>query len=519
MPGRTRIWALGGDSLCAPEDTFPAYWGALGAGADGLAIGVQLTADRELVCCARSSLIDTCGDERTVNDLSWSELRGLDAGTVYRSTDLDQDLQPSGRGNDTPWEGASRRQAPLYHPRLWEVLLHLNHRTDLLVMPVAPAGSNDEHRNHLVDAVLSTLGRFGVTDRALVAADANLLSRFREASECTPRILMASDEMDLDNACNAAEAVGAETLLIDVERLISPGATSVTSVPLTDSGQMTMIVTSHTMPYVLRPAILTAVAGTTAVTGILCRGVRETVSVQCPSHLVAEDDFAGNRFDRDLWRAGYSKANQDTRLIHDDGLTIDIQEGGKYSGGAALTAYSIHGCFDARVDFEVANPDQGTTFEVAAIQVDPGYHHPDNNDLSRRSVNLTFDVHGAPPYASSERDEDDGFRIGWNNGPAVTDFVNHNAQSSNIYNKYSRDVGDASADNPTGSLRLVRCGDIFNAYYRDRHNRGWVLSGSVAVPTLCQDVYLRLGAKHWPKRGRTPPGNRITFSRFRLYQW
>ena len=70
--------------------------------------------------------------------------------------------------------------------------------------------------------------------------------------------------------------------------------------------------------------------------------------------------------------------------------------------------------FAARMYFDkpVADLSWAETAFLAAIQVDPGY----------REVNLTFDVHGAPPYASSERDENDGFRIGWNNGPALTKF-------------------------------------------------------------------------------------------------
>jgi hypothetical protein len=45
-----------------------------------------------------------------------------------------------------------------------------------------------------------------------------------------------------------------------------------------------------------------------------------------------------------------------------------------------------------------------------------------------------------------------------------------------------------------------------------------VLSGTALVPTLCQDVFLRLGGKHWPKQGKTPPPNRIKFTDFRLFQ-
>ena len=166
----------------------------------------------------------------------------------------------------------------------------------------------------------------------------------------------------------------------------------------------------------------------------------------------------------------------------------------------------------------VENPCAGTTFELAAIGIDPGYFNIDN-PTNARKVNLTFDVHGAPPYASSERDEDDGFRIGWNNCYNLTRIDNDwRARSANMYNKYSRDVGYARQDSPSGSLRLTRNGSIFNAYYKDKFNPTWVCSGSALVPNLGEDVYIRLAAKHWQK-GDIPPANTIVFKNFRLYQY
>jgi len=156
---------------------------------------------------------------------------------------------------------------------------------------------------------------------------------------------------------------------------------------------------------------------------------------------------------------------------------------------------------------------------MAAICIDPGYHHMNNADLDTRSVNLTFDVHGAPPYASSERDEDDGFRCGWNNGFNLTkvdpDWV---AASVNMYNKYGRDVGNGAADNPDGSLRLIRNGPVFSTYYRDKYNSAWVCSGTMLVQNMAADAYIRLAAKHWEKGG-TPPANSVRFYRFKLYQF
>jgi hypothetical protein len=272
------------------------------------------------------------------------------------------------------------------------------------------------------------------------------------------------------------------------------------------------------MPFALTPECHHALRDRPWFYGLIARAVDRTAEMARPAHLIVRDDFTGAAPDLDRWTMGYSKINQDTTIRQDDGLIIEIKAGGQYSGAAAVTNYPIRGDFDAQVRFEVASPHQGTTFELACVQIDPGFHHIDNSKLNSRAVHLTFDVHGAPPYASAERDEDDGFRIGWNNGPAVTEFITHAAQSSNIYNKYSRDVGDGSTANPKGQLRLVRRGPMFNAYYTDRHNRDWVLSGTALVPTLCQEVFLRLAAKHWPKQGKTPPPNRVTFGDFRLYQ-
>jgi len=489
------IYALGGESLAAPSDTMPAYWGALGAGADGLLVGVQRTSDGVLVCCSQDSLEPTTGDGRSVGEVTAGELARLDAGARFRSTELDSDNRPSGRGDDTPWDGS--RQIPLYHPRLDELLLTFGRRAHLLLEPLAPGGDPAE----LVEPLVAALRRFGLdTGGALIVGGRGVMERAGDAG----RAYRAAAGEAAADAQRVADELGCEAAIV--------GAAGWGG-DLSDGPAL--LVAGGPDDYALSPALFAEVAEQAS--GLVARSVDSCRALIREPVPAVTDDFAGTSLDRSKWVAGYSKANQDTVIRQQDGLHIEIKEGGEYSGAAALTVYAIPGPFDARIDFEVENPHQGTTFELAAIQVDPGYHHMDNSDLDKKSVNLTFDVHGAPPYASSERDENDGFRIGWNNGPAVTEFSRGFPQSSNIYNKYSRDVGDGAADNPAGSLRLVRHGAVFNAYYRDRHNRAWVLSGSASVPTLADEVFLRLGAKHWPKGGRTPPRNAFHFTDFRLF--
>lgn len=233
------------------------------------------------------------------------------------------------------------------------------------------------------------------------------------------------------------------------------------------------------------------------------------------------DEFAGQQIDTSRWAAGYSHQNDETLICQNNGIHIDIAEGEQYSGAAAVCLLPIFGRFDAQVDFKVDNPTQGTTFEMAAICIDPGYLHMNNGDLDSKKVNLTFDVHGAPPYASSERDEDDGFRCGWNNGFCLTQISpDWEASSANMYNKYGRDVGCGDPDSPSGSLRLIRNGSLFASYYRDKYNEEWVCSGAMLVQNMAQFAFIRLGAKHWHKvKGKPNPANHIRFNNFKLFQF
>jgi hypothetical protein len=490
------VWADGGESLCAPADTLPAYWGALGAGAGGLAVTVQCSKDGRLVCTA-SDRLGEGRSGRPIGALSGAEIRKVDAGARFRSQAVDHRCRAKGRpGRETPWAGHAGKRDALYHPELDEVLRHFGRRTRLLIR-LKPGGADSSGRAALTRLVLDMLDRHAVFARTLVAGDAGTIATLGEAP--VGRCLLAEGVAPAEAVKRAARAkvdavVATVATVGDAERLGAAGIKVIASPP---AGS-----------FAFEPALYRALAGRAELAGLLVRGVTEMQAVAHRHGLVVQDSFAGQRLDNDLWTLGHSRNNHDTKIRVDDGLRIDIA-GEEYSGAAAFSNFSINGDFDARMSFEVTNPEQGTTFELAALHVDAGY----------RPTNLTFDVHGAPPYASSERDENDGFRIGWNNGPALTRWVDNEPQSSNLYNCYGRDVGLAGADSPTGRLRLMRHGQIFNAYYTDRVNEGWILSGSVAVPALADAVFLRLGAKHWPKGGREPPTNHFRFTDFELRQW
>lgn len=507
------IFGLHGSSHTAPEDTMVAYRAAMGAGGAGFITGLHLNKSGTAVCCPSATVVKSAGESVAVLELTDDELRAFDAGASFQSTVLDDNYQPTGEtGTNYPWGGIPGKVPHLYHPKLTEVLQMFGRRTRLLVMMREEQGETAAYT--LVEQTLKNLQGFGLAERVTIIAPKALCTKIREQSPRSPLALVAPVDEDLKKSISDCTLLQTEYLYANIE-------TACTQIgALTDIESVKLLLSSEKAPMAPAPGQLSNLMSLNCLSGLCYKSVESCVEMITPPAQVLADTFEGTTIDRSIWTCGYSHQNQDTQISQCNGLTITIQEGGSYSGGAAVTLLPIHDRFDARVDFHVAHPHQGTTFEMAAIGIDPGYFHIDNTNLNSRNVNLTFDVHGAPPYASSERDENDGFRLGWNNGYNLTKFdSNWEAASVNMYNKYSRDVGNGAADNPKGTLRLVRNGSVFNAYCKDKYNKAWVCTGSELVSNLGPDIHLRLAAKHWNKGGETAPHNQVTFSNFRLLQF
>jgi len=519
-----KLFGINGDGWSTPASTLNACWSALGAGASGLALTMFGTRDGVVVCAPANDLRDYCDQAVAVSALTVAELRLLDAGYRFRSTELDAQGQPTGkRGEDTPWRarGADdtglKARAAVYFPELREVLELFGRRTEIILM--LPASHRDVTES-LIDELLSLLSRFGLLERVILCGEAVQLQAIHDR-HARARLLL--DMRSNESSYSAIESISPMGVLMNVEQL---GHTPKLQV----HNHLSLYLASATMPYVPSPtalAILRQLDGHVA--GYLSHSVLPCADLLRGRALVFHEDFAGAAFNTRYWSAGYSHINTETSIYIRDGLHIDICQGQTYSGAAAILTLPIEGDFDAQVTFEVSHPHQATTFEMAAIGIDPGYHHPDlSKPLNTRTVNLTFDVHGAPPYASSERDQDDGFRCGWNNSFNFAKFGDPHgtekdadwiASSANMYNKYGRDVGNGGSDNPRGRLRLVRSGAVFNSYYRDQPNHEWVCSGSMLVSTLPPNAFVRLAAKHWGKLKEDVPANAVTFSDFSLYQY
>ncbi len=508
------VIADNGDAWSTPACTKESLWSALGAGAQGLCLNVFATKDAQLVCTPVA-----------IPELTQAQVQSLDAGKSWRSSLLDDEGQPTGdKGEDNPWAHIDAKTRKIFHPTIADCLQQFGRRTALYLRLPSEA---DEH---LINNLLALLRSFGLSRRVMLIATPATVPMIR-ASEPRAPIALDVTQQPLNMASlDKAITMEPQCLYAYAEDFVV-ASNQADLVNLVHNADLRWLLSTQKTFRPTNLRLQQLEESRSSITGLIVPGVLPTIETLTPPATVLADSFDGTDLNSDQWTAGYSHANQDTQIYQNDGFTIQIRQGGSYSGGAAVTKLPIHGDFDAQVDFEVAHPHQGTTFEMAAISIDPGYLHMDNGNLDSRSVNLTFDVHGAPPYASSERDENDGFRCGWNNGYNLTkvgDVIHDGndikiepwtASSINMYNKYGRDVGYGKADSPTGTLRLVRHGQVFNTYYKDKFNAAWVCSGSVLVQNIHDDAFIRLAAKHWKKSNPEPPHNKVTFRNFVLRQY
>ncbi len=235
------------------------------------------------------------------------------------------------------------------------------------------------------------------------------------------------------------------------------------------------------------------------------------------------DSFSGPAL-APYWVGGRLNASAALSITLQQGLRIGMSGGTDYASAGVVSRVPVVGDFDARVRFAVSNPTTGTTFELAAIVVDPprasalDLAQIDPKDL-RHVLSRVYDVHGVPPYVSSEFDEGDGWRIGWNRSSAQTrPGPAGDPIADNHFNRYGasggvpRGAGGAPA---SGWLRLVRAGEVWSTF-RSTDGCTWAPTGEVRHMNIAPAVFLRIAAKQWPKDNTEAPKNSVVFDRFEL---
>jgi|ECHhosMinimDraft_1075155.scaffolds.fasta_scaffold01817_2 glycerophosphoryl diester phosphodiesterase len=82
---RPEIWGHRGARGLAPENTIPSFQLALQLGVDGVELDVHLSKDGELVVMHDDRVDRTTNGEGFIRDLTWGQLRELDAGFKFGS--------------------------------------------------------------------------------------------------------------------------------------------------------------------------------------------------------------------------------------------------------------------------------------------------------------------------------------------------------------------------------------------------------------------------------------------------
>lgn len=232
-----------------------------------------------------------------------------------------------------------------------------------------------------------------------------------------------------------------------------------------------------------------------------------------------QDAFVGPELSTH-WIGGHLNKSSEISFGVQQGLRWCFAEGRAYASAGVVTSEPLSGDFEAELRFEVANPAPGTTFELAAIQVSP----PPQTEIPPTLISpahRVFNVHGAPPYVSSEFDEDDGWRIGWNLGSRQGGWnPQGNWQADNTDNKYGDDVEGPHTGFTTGWLRLFREGGVnWTTSGRRADDGPWFHTGSQQIELLDGPVHLRIAAKHWVKHAENltvAPANCIVITQFTL---
>ncbi len=80
---KTEVLAHRGDSVKFPENTMPAFKSAVDMQVDRIETDVHLTSDGKIVIWHDNTMERMTGDKRQISELSWKEMKEIDAGTLF----------------------------------------------------------------------------------------------------------------------------------------------------------------------------------------------------------------------------------------------------------------------------------------------------------------------------------------------------------------------------------------------------------------------------------------------------
>ena len=502
----------------APETARFGLQGAIVAGADALRLPVRLSSDGYAVVLEDETVDRLAGKKGAVASLTLKELRALDFGATFKSSD----------GKPFPYRARVETLPMLLDALPDDVWYFID------VKPEA----DTKRRKQLGQQVAKAAVNRGIDARlVLYSNDATVRAEARKVSD---RIALAADAPD-----------GVDAIVVSLEQVL---ANPKIGAPVRLGAIVVSPETRFGAEQYDKLRKLATVWGVT--TNSILDSARHTrpgwvwVDEKWGQSAAKHEDVNAN-----TWRIGYAKYNPEKfcHVYPDKGLHIEIKPYDKpivtpptgdpvkdklqqlteddwnalrtwpfYSGGGAGFVPGVRGDFSAEVDIESAFATQATTVELAAVNVDPATHIAPwkevngkwiaNVPSSFRDKHTFYDPHGAPPFVGVEHDEDDGWRINWNLG---TDYDS---------NQYGRASGDGKQ--LKGRMRLDRRGNEWAAFYRPAGLDAvadWICVGACRNDSLNDVVYLRLAGKRWRQEDAAKPDqfvpvipNHFVFRNFNL---
>jgi glycerophosphoryl diester phosphodiesterase len=174
-----RVWVIahqGGEGLY-PSNTMLAFRKSVEMGVDMLDLDINMTKDGELVVIHDTSVDRTTGGKGFVKDLTWDQIRALDAGWYWPQRSAESDPHPfRGQG--------------ITIPKLEEVLV---------AFPNMPMGIEiKQSQPSLAQPFCASMRRFGVTGRIIVSSfSEGAMAEFRRVCPEVMTALTASEVQNL----------------------------------------------------------------------------------------------------------------------------------------------------------------------------------------------------------------------------------------------------------------------------------------------------------------------------------
>ncbi|GJM15549.1 MAG: hypothetical protein DHS20C13_08760 [Thermodesulfobacteriota bacterium] len=508
--------AYGGDSQHFPDHSLDGCIAAYVNGSNSLLISVFFTTDNVCVVSPSDDLSEISNINVLISESSWLDITDVDIGDKFSP------------GNDKPWKQVrepyervperGRLKAPLIN--LSKLLHHL------------PVGMNiifDLHEDQRLDEhvknIIEEVNKSDINSAEILLPNLDSLSRIIKVFPNINCIVFG-----LTNKENKKLSVLLEDDRLELAKSIF---TSLDSVDVN---------VNKSRIYALCNSIddLEVAIEDDRISGSVTSSVLEAFDLIYGRRNIFTELFSGNSLDSNNWISGISsgfemptrmlwkkesderlakdtRKNFDTKLTVNNGLVFDIKEGDQYASAGVISKFPVRNDFFCELDWKYQNPTRATMMLLGITNTDvfrshqPEYDNEGGVENPRwRDEHQIFDTHGNPPFVSMEHEENDGTRIICNR--VDTGFYRW------FNNFYNPNVGDGRTTE--GSFRLMRRNSYYCSYYKDEHNPNWVGVGYVENESMNNSVYMRLGAKHYPKSGvKYPlPSNYVVFNNLKIYK-